>query len=91
MVQIFGFDDRLGQREGEEMEKILAYYPPATTDDEKATAVGLVEGGGGTRRWSGLEWSELSWLGRATFQLYTTCARHAVHTTERGDLSSKRL
>jgi hypothetical protein len=43
-VQVFVFDDRLGQKEGDELSKILARFPSRVPDDALASDLGLVEG-----------------------------------------------
>lgn len=43
-VQVFVFDDRLGKKEGQELEKVLAFFPSASAPNTMAAAVGLVEG-----------------------------------------------
>ena len=43
-VQVFVFDDRLGKKEGQELEKILAFFPHASAPNTMAASVGLVEG-----------------------------------------------
>lgn len=41
--QLCLYDDRLGLREGEEAEKILAFYPSETSLNEQTAIVGLVQ------------------------------------------------
>ena len=43
-VQVFVFDDRLGQKEGDELSKILARFPSRVPDDALASDLGVVEG-----------------------------------------------
>ena len=44
MVQLLIFDSRRGNREGEEMRKILAFYPADTPVVEQITLAGLLQG-----------------------------------------------
>ena len=37
------FDDRRGQTEGEEADKILAFYPSSTPNDARTAAVGFTQ------------------------------------------------
>ena len=50
-VQVFVFDDRLGKKEGEELEKVLAFFPHGAHPNTMAASVGLVEGV--TGKWGG--------------------------------------
>lgn len=43
-ARVFVFDERLGAREGDEGEKVLAFFPSGTSANVMAGAVGLVEG-----------------------------------------------
>ena len=38
-VQVFVFDDRLGQKEGDELSKILARFPSRVPDDALASQI----------------------------------------------------
>lgn len=40
-LQLCILDTRRGQQEGQEAEKVLAFYPKATPADDKASVVGL--------------------------------------------------
>ena len=42
-LQLCIFDDRRGEKEGQEQDKILAFYPATTPANEQASAVGLVQ------------------------------------------------
>ena len=43
-ARVFVFDERLGAREGDEGEKVLAFFPSGTSANDMASAIGLVEG-----------------------------------------------
>ncbi|KAK9828403.1 hypothetical protein WJX81_004639 [Elliptochloris bilobata] len=42
-LQLCIFDDRRGQEEGHEADKVLAFFPPDTRPNDQAAAVGLVQ------------------------------------------------
>ena len=42
-LQICIFDDRRGDKEGQEADKILGYYPPGISNDSQASFVGLAQ------------------------------------------------
>lgn len=42
-LQLCIFDERRGENEGDEMDKILAYYPSSTAPNMQAWAVGLAQ------------------------------------------------
>jgi hypothetical protein len=39
LVQVFVFDDRLGKREGRELEKVLAFFPHTAPPNAMAASV----------------------------------------------------
>ena len=43
MVKVFVFDTRRGKKEGEELDKLLAFFPPSATAEQQQAAAGLAE------------------------------------------------
>jgi len=42
-LHIFLFDDRRGDKEGQEADKVLGYYPASTPVDQQTSNVGLAQ------------------------------------------------
>ena len=42
-VKVFVFDTRRGKKEGEELDKLLAFYPPSATAEQQQASAGLAE------------------------------------------------
>jgi len=43
LLHIFLFDDRRGEKEGQESDKVLGYYPASTPADQQTSAIGLAQ------------------------------------------------